>query len=152
MTTPTEKWTALGSLAAAITITAKKIFTAKTKPKPEFISRLEFHQQMDAVRDRIAAGYLALGDKLDAKHRELLSALDLQRTTFETRLDQLDTRVARLDERTAPPQALIGLSPIENRKSKIKNPMRQGTAFEHRLDTLETNLARLDERVGARKR
>ncbi len=98
---PTEKWTALGALAAAITITAKKIFAAKAKPKPEFISRLEFHQQMDAVRDRIAAGYLALGDKLDLKSKELLTALQRQGTAFEQRLDTLESNLARLDERTA---------------------------------------------------
>ncbi len=94
MTTPPEKWTALGALAAAITITAKKFFAAKAKPTPENITRAEFHQGLENTRT-------ALADKIDANHRELLSALDLQRTTFEQRLDSLDTAVARLDERTS---------------------------------------------------
>jgi hypothetical protein len=44
---------------------------------------------MDSLRDRIAAGYMAVTEKIDSSHREI-----------ERRLDQLDTAVARLDERT----------------------------------------------------
>ena len=100
--TPTEKWAAIGALAAALAALARKMFTRNRKPKPEYITRLEFHQGLDAVRDRISAGYLALGDKFDAKHEELLSSLHAQGAAFEQRLDHLDTAVARLDERIAP--------------------------------------------------
>ena len=100
-TTPTEKWAAIAALAAAAAAVAKKIFTRNKKPKAEYITRLEFHQGLDAVRDRISAGYLAISDKLDAKNKELLTALQRQGTAFENRLDQLDSGLARLDERTA---------------------------------------------------
>ena len=98
--TPTEKWAAIGALAAALAALAKKMFTRNRKPKPEYITRLEFHQGLDAVRDRINAGYLALGDKLDATQKALLTAIHSQGATFEQRLDTLETNLARLDERT----------------------------------------------------
>lgn len=80
----------IGAAIAAAAAIAKKLITRKSaKPKPEYISRAEFHHGMDAVRDRIAAGYMALADKIDFNHREI-----------ERRLDNLDTTVARLDERT----------------------------------------------------
>jgi hypothetical protein len=44
------------------------------------------------------AGFLSL--KLDASHKDLLSAIDRQGANFERRLDQLQTNLARLDERT----------------------------------------------------
>ncbi len=89
---PTEKPTA---------ITARKFF-AKSKPKAQFISCLEFHQQIGAVRACITDGSLALGRKLYANHRELLSVLELQRTTFDQRLNAIEANLARLDQRTAP--------------------------------------------------
>ena len=83
-----EMWASIGGLAAAAAILFRKI-RLRRNPKPNYITRAEFHQGMDAVRDRIAAGYMAVSEKIDANHREI-----------ERRLDQLDTSVARLDERT----------------------------------------------------
>ena len=59
--------------------------------------RAEFHEEQIATRDRIAASYLTLADKLDANHRDLLAALE----RFEHRLDQVESNLARLDERTS---------------------------------------------------
>ena len=87
---------ALLSAAAAV---AKK-YIGRQKPKPDYITRAEFHQSMDATRDRIGASYLALADRIDQHHASLLTALDRQGANFEHRLDALDTAVARLDERT----------------------------------------------------
>jgi hypothetical protein len=85
-----ELLAALGTLAGAAALAIKKLVTRKPpKPKPEYITRAEFHHGMDSLRDRIAAGYMAVTEKIDSNHREI-----------ERRLDQLDTAVARLDERT----------------------------------------------------
>jgi hypothetical protein len=48
---------------------------------------------MEAMRNRIGASHIALAEKIDANHKEVLS-------TFERRLDQLESNFARLDERT----------------------------------------------------
>ena|SRR5438045_3410396 len=86
---------ATAAIAGAVAIT-KKLLPNKAAPKPEYITRAEFHQGLDAMRDRIAASYLAIGDKLDINHREVLSALDRQ----VTRINNLEAGLARVDERT----------------------------------------------------
>ena len=93
---PTEAWAAITAAAGLATFIGKKLLSSR-KPKPEHITRSEFQKGIDATRDRVAAGYLALSDKLDANHREILDKFD----TVEVRLDRLDAFVARLDERTA---------------------------------------------------
>jgi hypothetical protein len=87
---------ALVTAAAAV---AKKCI-GRQKPRPEYITRAEFHHELAATRDRIGASYLALADKLDATHNDTLAALERQGANFERRLDQLETNLARLDERT----------------------------------------------------
>jgi hypothetical protein len=51
---------------------------------------------MLATRERINATHLAILDKLDANHRELLGALDRQ----VSRINAVETGLARVDERT----------------------------------------------------
>jgi hypothetical protein len=100
MNPPSATATAIltATIAAAAAI-AKKLLPAK-KPKPEYISRAEFHDGLDRVRDRIGASYLALADKIEQQHNQVLTKLDSQGANFERRLDQLESNLARLDERT----------------------------------------------------
>ena len=48
------------------------------------------------MEDNIHAGHLAILEKLDANHRELLAALERQ----ATRINALESGLARVDERT----------------------------------------------------
>ena len=91
-----ETWAAIAAAAGSALVLVRKLLTRKSKPKPEYITRAEFHHELVAVRDRIGGSYLAIADKLDANHRELLSALDRQ----VTRINDLETGLARVDERT----------------------------------------------------
>ncbi len=95
-----ETWAAVIAALTAIGVAVKKLITRRQKPKPDYITRPEFHQELTATRDRIGAGYLALADKLEANHKELLARLDRHATAFEHRLDKLEAGLARLDERT----------------------------------------------------
>src|SRR5690349_4970118 len=88
--TTTTAAIATAAIAGAVAI-VKKLLPRKVVPKPDYITRLEFHQAMDATRDRIEAGNLAITNKLDANHHELLSALDRQ----ITRINNLETGLAR---------------------------------------------------------
>ena len=98
--TPTVSTTAiLTALIAAAAALAKK-FLPRPKPKPDLISRAEFHDSMDKVHDRIGGSFLALAEKIEQQHNQVLTRLDHQGETFERRLDSLDAAVARLDERT----------------------------------------------------
>jgi hypothetical protein len=97
---PSEFWAAAAALITGLVLVAKKLLP-RPKPKPEHITRAEFHDGLDKIHDRITAGYLALGDKLEQQHNRVLTRLD----DFERRLDTLDSAVARLDERTKRPAA-----------------------------------------------
>ena len=52
------------------------------------------------MRDRIGGSYLAVADKIDETRREILSTLQAQGAGFERRIDQLESNLARVDERT----------------------------------------------------
>jgi hypothetical protein len=86
--------TALGVFAAALLL-AKKLFSAKPD-KPEPMGRADFYAELAALKDQIHAGHLAILEKLDANHRELLAALDRQ----GNRISALESGLARVDERT----------------------------------------------------
>lgn len=94
-----ETWTAIAAAAGSGLVLLKKL-TSKSKPKPEYITRAEFHHELTAMRDRIGAGYLAIAEKLDSNHKELSAAIDRLAIASEHRLDTLESTVARLDERT----------------------------------------------------
>lgn len=97
--TTTTAAIATAAIAGAVAI-AKKLLPPKTKPKSQYITRSEFHQAIDATRDRIDAAGTAISQKLDANHRELAATLERHTTTFEHRIDQLETNLARIEERT----------------------------------------------------
>jgi predicted RNase H-like nuclease (RuvC/YqgF family) len=73
----------------------KKLLSPK-QAKPEHVSRAEFYAEMMATRERINATHLAILEKLDANHRELLAALE----RLATRINTLEASLARVDERT----------------------------------------------------
>ena len=100
MNTPSTSTAAiLTATIAGVVAIAKKLLPAK-KPKPEYISRAEFHVELERTRDRIGASYLALADKIEQQHNQVLTKLDSQGANFERRLDQLESNLARVDERT----------------------------------------------------
>ena len=93
--------TAILTAAIAAAAALAKKFLPRIKPKPEYISRAEFHDGLDKVRDRIGASYLALADKIEQQHNQVLTTLDRQGANFERRIDTIESSLARLDERTA---------------------------------------------------
>jgi len=116
--TTTTAAIATAAIAGAVAI-VKKLLPRKALPKPDYITRLEFHQAMDATRDRIEAGNLAITNKLDANHHELLSALDRQ----ITRINNLETGLA--------PRLVSGLA----RLSECERACARHRAQEALLDT-----------------
>ena len=101
-----EGWAAIAGAVGSAFLLARKFFTPKAA-KPEHISRAEFYAELMALKDnmhkehlvlleKLEAIHLALLEKLDANHRELLAALERQ----ATRVNALETGLARVDERT----------------------------------------------------
>jgi hypothetical protein len=90
-----EGWAAIAGAIGSAFLLAKKLLG--TRPtKPELMSRADLYAEMLDVRDRLQANHLALLEKLDTSHRELLAALERQ----GARISTLEAGVARLDERS----------------------------------------------------
>jgi hypothetical protein len=85
---------AVGIMGSALLV-AKRLFAAKPL-KPEPMSRADFYAELVVLKDHIHAGHLAILEKLDANHRELLATQDRQ----VSRVCALEAALARVDERT----------------------------------------------------
>jgi hypothetical protein len=95
-TSSPETWAAiLTTIAGAAGLLLKNRFKRKQPPATKTA-----HQDLNAIRDRVTAGYLALGEKIDANQKDILTAITQHATLVEERLDRLELAVARLDERT----------------------------------------------------
>jgi hypothetical protein len=90
-----EGWAAIAGAVGSAFLLAKKVLSPK-HAKPELMSRADFLAEMLDVRERLHANHLALLEKLDGNHRELLAAMERQ----SARTSALEAGFARLDERT----------------------------------------------------
>jgi hypothetical protein len=91
-----EGWAAIIGAVGSAFLLAKKLLSPKPATKPDPISRADFYAEMLGGRERLHTNHLALLEKLDANHRELLAALERQ----VTRINALESGLARVDERT----------------------------------------------------
>jgi hypothetical protein len=69
-----EEWVAIGGASGSALLLAKKLLGAKPA-KPELMSRADFYAELAALKNHTHAGHLAILEKLDVNHRELLGAL-----------------------------------------------------------------------------
>ena len=83
-------------VVGAVALLMKKLLSSKPA-KPEPMGRADFYAELAALKDHVHTGHLAILDKLDANHRELLAALERQ----ATRINALESGLARVDERTS---------------------------------------------------
>jgi hypothetical protein len=84
-----ESWLISAAAIGSIFLIFKKLLARKTPGDTAFVTRTEFHTELTAVRDKIDARHLATIEKIDA-----LGA------TITPRLTQIETALARVDERT----------------------------------------------------
>ena len=82
-------------VVGVVALLMKKLLSSRTA-KPEPMGRADFYAKLATLKDHIHAGHLAILDKLDANHRELLAALEGQ----GSRISALESGLARVDERT----------------------------------------------------
>ncbi len=94
-----ELWAGIATAAAAAFVFLKKLVSRKSAGDVS-ITRSEFKTEMEAMRNRIGASHIALAEKIDANHKEVLGAIASQGEKFERRIDQLEANMARMDERT----------------------------------------------------
>ncbi len=93
----TEPRGLLAALVAAVVLAVRQYLKRKAASRPEPMSRSQFLAEMVEVRERLHTNHLALVEKLETIHRELLAALERQ----GARISALEAGFARLDERTA---------------------------------------------------
>jgi hypothetical protein len=90
-----EGWAAIAGAIGSAFLLVKKLASPRSA-KPELVSRTEFCAEMLATRERLHSSHLAILEKLDANHRELLAAFE----RLATRINALEAGLARVDERT----------------------------------------------------
>src|SRR5213592_2243358 len=83
-----ENWLIPAAAVASMALLFRKLFPRK-RSDDEFVTRSELHHELNAIRDKIDARFLALHQKI-----ETLGG------TLHERLTKLESAVARLDERT----------------------------------------------------
>ena len=86
----------LAGLMAAILLALRNHLKRKAGSKADLVSRAEFYAEMRGISDRLHADHLALLEKLNTNHRELLAAMERQ----GSRISELACGLARVDERT----------------------------------------------------
>ncbi len=90
-----EGWAGIAGVIGSALLVAKKLLSPKSG-KPELMSRGDFYAEVAALKTENHAGHLAILDKLDANHRQLLDVLERQ----GNRISALERDLARVDERT----------------------------------------------------
>jgi hypothetical protein len=91
---------------------ARKLFARKT-PTPDtptqnvYVSRSDFErcaenarQDLAALRERLDERFLALAEKLDQVQSQLLAAEERRAAAIHQRLNEVESGLARVDERT----------------------------------------------------
>jgi hypothetical protein len=86
----------LAGFLTAIVLALRNYLKRKAAGKSELVTRAELCAEMREISERIHADHLALLEKLDSNHRELLAALERQ----AGRISALECGLARVDERT----------------------------------------------------
>ena len=91
-----EGWAAIAGAVGSAFLLAKKLLGPKPAGRSELVSRADFYAEMLATRERVNVMHLAILDKLEANHRELLGALE----RLGTRVNAIEAGLAKVDERT----------------------------------------------------
>jgi seryl-tRNA synthetase len=93
---PSEPRGLIGALIGTAILAVRNYLKRKAASKTELVSQAEFCAEMLATRERLHTNHLALLEKLDADHRELVAALE----RLATRINALAADLARVNERT----------------------------------------------------
>ena len=84
----------------SIVLVGKKVFARKTPEESAFVTRSEFHAEVNVLRDKIDARFLGLSEKLDTLKADLLEAAEHRSSALHHRINELESGLARVDERT----------------------------------------------------
>src|SRR5690242_10082096 len=97
-----ETWLLCFAAIGSIAVLVKKLIATKPPNPPEFITRAEFYREMLGLREKIGGGFMADRDAIDQTKGYLTLTVEKQTASIHSRLSDLETLVARVDERTKP--------------------------------------------------
>src|SRR5216117_3662040 len=97
-----ETWLLSFAAIASVAALAKKLLQPKPKLGPDFLTHSEFHKEMNELRDKIDAGFAESRRHLGAVQNILFRSAEARTNSIHRRLNDLETMVARIDERTQP--------------------------------------------------
>jgi len=85
----------------------KKLFVRKPPIEAEFVSKAEFRifrenvaRELKVLRDKIDARFFSLGEKMEEMKSELLTAGERRGGSIHRRINELESGLARVEERT----------------------------------------------------
>ena len=102
-----ETWLLSAVAVVSIAAVMMKVFIRKPPIEAEFVSWAEFRRfregverELYALRDRIDARFLNVVEKMDQVKIELLAEGERRAGTLHQRLNDMESGLARVDERT----------------------------------------------------
>ena len=102
-----ETWLISAMAVASLVVMGRKLFVRKPPIEAEFVNKKEFQQanenvgrELTALRDRIDSRFLGLVEKMEQLKSELISAGERRGQSIHSRLNELESGLARVDERT----------------------------------------------------
>jgi hypothetical protein len=102
-----EAWLTSAAAVVAMIALGKKLFVRKPPIEAEFVSKAEFRhfrenvqREVNSLRDKIDARFLNLGEKIEEMKTELLTAGERRGSSIHRRINELESGLARVDERT----------------------------------------------------
>jgi len=102
-----ESWLLSAAAVIAMIALGKKLFVRKPPIEAEFVSKAEFRlfrenveRDINSLRDKIDARFLSLGEKMEEMKSELLTAGERRAGSIHRRINELESGLARVDERT----------------------------------------------------
>jgi hypothetical protein len=105
-----ETWLLCALAVASIVAIGVKLFIRKTPLEAEFVSKEEFRifraaveRDLGGLRDRIDSRHLAILEALDKLRNDLLADAERRAIAIHKRLNDAESALARVDERTRHP-------------------------------------------------
>jgi hypothetical protein len=102
-----ESWVITAAAVASLVLLGKKLFIRKPAFEAEFVTKEEFRtfresveRDLNGLRDKIDARFLNLGEKMEEMKMELLIAGERRGGSLHRRINELESGLARVDERT----------------------------------------------------
>jgi hypothetical protein len=103
-----ETWLLCALAVAVIAGSIVKLFARKTALESEFVTKEEFRifraaveRDLSGLRDRIDSRHLAILEALDKLRADLLADAERRSISIHKRLNDAESALARVDERTS---------------------------------------------------